>query len=183
MLWRIIEVLFETGVSRRVLVGQLFWFLVWVGVTVMGAFVLEPSEAGWGTHRQIGLPPCASVVLFDRPCPGCGMTTSWTAVLHGRWGSAFSAHALAPVMYVLYSLTAVLCLLGFWKGWRLKTETRLAIWSLVSMMVVFTGYGVWRFTTTVYGSDVHRSFLSASQLLERAESSGDGNEPASGRAR
>ena len=44
----------------------------------LGAAVrLQPAREGLGTHQQLGLPPCTFRVLFDRPCPSCGMSTSW----------------------------------------------------------------------------------------------------------
>lgn len=45
---------------------------------------LEPSATGIGTHQQLGLPPCTSVVLFGVRCPSCGMTTSWALATRGR---------------------------------------------------------------------------------------------------
>lgn len=38
--------------------------------------LLHPSADGVGTHRQLGLPPCAFLHFTGVPCPGCGLTTS-----------------------------------------------------------------------------------------------------------
>src|SRR5215470_4660426 len=40
------------------------------------ARLLPPSANGYGTHRQLGLPPCAFLHFTGIPCPGCGLTTS-----------------------------------------------------------------------------------------------------------
>jgi Protein of unknown function (DUF2752) len=40
------------------------------------ARLLRPSVDGVGTHRQLGLPPCAFLHFTGIPCPGCGLTTS-----------------------------------------------------------------------------------------------------------
>jgi len=40
------------------------------------ARLLRPSADGFGTHRQLGLPPCAFLHFTGIPCPSCGLTTS-----------------------------------------------------------------------------------------------------------
>lgn len=45
-------------------------------VLIVAAY-LQPDSAGHGTHTQLGLYPCTWVILFDKPCPTCGMTTSF----------------------------------------------------------------------------------------------------------
>jgi len=40
------------------------------------ARLLQPSADGFGTHRQLGLPPCAFLHFTGIPCPSCGLTTS-----------------------------------------------------------------------------------------------------------
>lgn len=48
------------------------------------AWALTPSDRGYGTHRQLGFPPCSFMVMFGRRCPSCGMTTSWSYLMRGR---------------------------------------------------------------------------------------------------
>lgn len=79
--------LLEYGYPRKALRSQLTWFASWAVITVIGA-ILSPEKSGHGTHQQLGLPPCPSVLFFDRPCPGCGLTTSWTALIHGHIGGS-----------------------------------------------------------------------------------------------
>lgn len=61
--------------------------ILWVGRGI------EPSAAGHGSHMQVGLPPCAWVVRFDRPCPTCGMTT---AVSHASRGDFLTSIVTQP---------------------------------------------------------------------------------------
>ena len=82
--------LYDGTDNRTKLSGQLSFFFVWLAITLI-AIVLRPDPSGHGTHTQLGLPPCPSVLLFNRPCPGCGLTTSFTAVLHGDFVAAFHA--------------------------------------------------------------------------------------------
>lgn len=89
----------EATFERKALNGQVLTFLFWLGMTTVGV-ILTPDPSGHGTHTQLGMPPCPSVLLFDRPCPGCGLTTSFTAFLQFDFATAFRAHALGPLMYL-----------------------------------------------------------------------------------
>jgi Protein of unknown function (DUF2752) len=55
------------------------WYLMIAGLSIallLVARLLRPSSNGFGTHRQLGLPPCAFLHFTGVPCPGCGLTTS-----------------------------------------------------------------------------------------------------------
>lgn len=51
------------------------------------------------THTQLGLQPCNMVVMTGKPCPACGMTTSFSLLVHGdipnslraNWVGTFTA--------------------------------------------------------------------------------------------
>jgi hypothetical protein len=135
--------LFEYGHSRKSLRGQLVWFCAWTAITGFGAY-LTPDKSGHGTHQQLGLPPCPSVLLFDRPCPGCGLTTSWTALIHGHFGEAFHAHLLGPPLYLFYTLTAVLALYGYIKGARFLADSRPVARYINAGIAVFLVFGLTR---------------------------------------
>lgn len=136
----------EAAPSRRHAFSGLVGTGVWLFATLVGLY-LKPAAAGHGTHQELGLPPCPSVLFFDRPCPGCGLTTSWTALLHGDWRMAFHAHALGPILYLgftIYALgTLVLAVQGRrWKDGPWMTPV------LVSIFTVFIGYGAIRMALT-----------------------------------
>jgi len=134
----------KTGVPRKHLVGHLLTFLSWVFVTGF-AIILKPSLYGHGTHQQLGLPPCGSVLLFHRPCPGCGLTTSFTNTVHGHLIDAFKAHWLGPLIYVVYSVVALLGGYGFvTKTYYDTNSPRLGKW-IKAFIVIFIIYGVGRF--------------------------------------
>ena len=110
--------LYEPAANRRQIFSQLSLFTIWLGMT--GAAVwMHPDPSGHGTHTQLGLPPCPSVLLFDRPCPGCGLTTSITAFVHGDLASAFHAHFLGPFLYLGITAWALLGMYGWLKHLRL----------------------------------------------------------------
>jgi hypothetical protein len=67
--------------SRRVLLVVLAAGLA----VVLGlARWVTPDKRGFGTHEQLGLPPCAFRVITGIPCPSCGMTTSFAYVVRGQ---------------------------------------------------------------------------------------------------
>ena len=135
--------LFEPAPSRRRIAGQLLYFLSWLTITGFGAF-LHPSTTGHGTHEQLGLPPCPSVLLFSRPCPGCGLTTSWTAFIHGDLAAAFHAHPLGPLLYMFFTVTALMALRGFVIQQRLCLDTPRFNRALVAGAVIFFCFGLVR---------------------------------------
>ena len=139
--------LLEFGYPRSVLKSQVVWFASWVVATGIGAF-LSPDKSGHGTHQQLGLPPCPSVLLFDRPCPGCGLTTSWTAFIHGNFAEAFHAHPLGPPLYLVYTFTALMAMYGFTRGARFNTEAKWFYRFSVASVMIFLAFGFTRMILT-----------------------------------
>src|SRR5262249_23731747 len=66
------------------------------------AIALDPYVGGeprrTETHTQLGLPPCNFRVLTGRPCPMCGMTTSFALVMHGNVLAALQANIVGVLM-------------------------------------------------------------------------------------
>lgn len=139
--------LLEPGHSRKSLRSQILWFGLWVAITGIGAG-LTPDKSGHGTHQHLGLPPCPSVLLFDRPCPGCGLTTSWTALIHGQFGYAFHAHPLGPPLYALFTLSSFLALYGWIKGFRFATDSPQFNRVMTVTIVIFLTFGFTRMALT-----------------------------------
>jgi hypothetical protein len=59
---------------------------------------LQPREAGYGTHRQMHLPSCSFKARTGLPCPSCGLTTSVSAAVHGRWALAARSQPFGIVL-------------------------------------------------------------------------------------
>ena len=80
-----------------------FWLLAGlVGWAVVGAAAwLNPDARGFGTHQQLGLPPCMFEAYAHVPCPGCGLTTSFAHMAHGHLLQAFGAHLMGPFLFLL----------------------------------------------------------------------------------
>ena len=65
------------------------------------AAVLEPRTGGFGTHQQLGIPPCSMLVETGWPCPTCGMTTSMAYAVRGHMILSMHAHPFGPVLAIL----------------------------------------------------------------------------------
>ncbi len=123
--------------------AQLLWTIAWGFCTGIGLF-LHADKHGHGTHQQLGLPPCPSVLLFDRPCPGCGLTTSWTSFLHGDIAASFKAHPLGMPMYLGFTFVALACLYGNIVGKRTLIDTNIANRIFIGFVSVFFVFGAIR---------------------------------------
>lgn len=151
------ELVFEPGLPKKRLSSQLVWFVVWLIVTGI-ALWLKPSPLGHGTHTQLGLPACPSVVLFDRPCPGCGLTTSWTNMVHLRVGEAFKDNLFGPILYLGFSFTAWLGLYGYFKGLRIRSENKLFNRLVTGVLICFLAFGFIRFAFEPLNSPYYAGF-------------------------
>jgi hypothetical protein len=61
---------------------------------------LTPAAIGYGTHTQLGLPPCNFLRLTHLPCPSCGLTTcfAWAVRLH--FWNAFRANPFGILAFL-----------------------------------------------------------------------------------
>ncbi|HVL39962.1 MAG TPA: DUF2752 domain-containing protein [Fimbriimonadaceae bacterium] len=133
----------EPESSRSSLLSQLFWFLLWAAAVAVALF-LQPDPRGHGTHTQLGLPPCPSMLLFAKPCPGCGMTTSFVAMTHLDFAAAWQAHPFGPPLALGWTGTALLAGWCWWMRLRLRL-TRAADYAAVALALLFFGFGIARF--------------------------------------
>ena len=145
-------VTFDRGWPKARLRGQLVWFVAWLVITVIGA-ILTPNDSGHGTHTQLGLPPCGSVLVFGRPCPGCGMTTSVSALVHLDIAGAVRAHPLGPFMYALFTASALASLYGYVRGMRFNTDSVAFNRFMWAVAIAFIVFGIARFTLVEYSPE------------------------------
>jgi hypothetical protein len=101
---------------------RLLLLLVGLGLATLLALAahLRPDERGYGTHQQLGFPPCTMLTMFHLRCPSCGMTTAWAFAVRGRLPSAVAANSGGALLAVLALLAApwslVSALRGRWLG-------------------------------------------------------------------
>jgi hypothetical protein len=86
----------------------------WVRVTLLlmaAGFVTVFAIALWlkpyspdgrplrmATHTQLGLPECNMVLMTGKPCPACGLTTSFALLMHGDLPASIQANWVGTVM-------------------------------------------------------------------------------------
>ena len=132
------------GAGQATRVSQSLWALVFFFLFGLSIW-LVPNASGHGTHTQLGLPPCPSVLLFNRPCPGCGMTTSFAYCAHLDFINGFRVQPFGPILFLGWGMSAVLAAYGALRGYRLDTESRSFQWTLALFAIFFFAYGGFRF--------------------------------------
>jgi len=70
------------------------------GAMALGLY-LTPSTTGAGTHTLLGLPPCGMLISTGKPCPTCGVTTSFALAAHGRFGESFVTQPFGLILFIL----------------------------------------------------------------------------------
>lgn len=81
--------------------GLLTWTLLGAGsaAVVYTARQLHPDARGFGTHQQLGLPPCEFHKMTGIACPGCGLTTSFAHSAQTDFISGFKSHLMGPPLF------------------------------------------------------------------------------------
>ena len=65
---------------------------------------LTPDPQGHATHTQLGMAKCTWVVWFDKPCPTCGMTTSFSHAGEGSWTAAILTQPMGALLALLTTM-------------------------------------------------------------------------------
>ena len=154
--------------DRQRLEGPVRVYLVVLAAGLVGllgvARGLRPDPRGYGTHTQLGLGPCAFAVLTGRPCPSCGMTTSFAWFARGRVAQAWRASPPGCLIALLTLPVSCWLLLCAWYkqpvGFRsidkplmglllLLVAVSLAFWLIricgASALLDLPGLSLWRF--------------------------------------
>jgi hypothetical protein len=87
------------------------------------------------THTQLGLPPCNFYRWTGRPCPACGMTTSFALMAHGDPVNSLRANAVGTLLAVAGAIALPWCLAslaaGRWIGFAVTEGRVLGVLTLV----------------------------------------------------
>lgn len=119
------------------------------GVSLIGllavAASLEPDPRGWGTHQQLGLPPCTIRFLYGMRCPSCGMTTSWAYMMRGKFVDAAYANVGGSMLAFATMFVGPWLLLSGYRGRLLgHLSLRGAVFVAAALMIVTVLDWAWR---------------------------------------
>jgi hypothetical protein len=134
--------------ARLIMLGLAsIWVTVFILAAVLNPYDEEGNPRTSETHMQppLNLPKCTFKEYTGLPCPSCGMTTSFSLLIHGDvWNSLkanFAGTALATIglFYVPWS---ILCA---WKGRFLlidSLEMTLFRLSIAFIVLLFLRWGM-----------------------------------------
>lgn len=113
----------RSSVSAVPLLQRLLWLSIAGGSAAIltVAAMIEPSPSGYGTHTQLGLPPCGFLLLTGSPCPGCGLTTAFAHGIRGNWALAISANPLGLALFLVTCCCIPLGLVAALRGWSVDS--------------------------------------------------------------
>lgn len=111
----------EAAVRRRVVRASLLAIAAALTAVFVAAFRIHPYNADGtpkssATHTQLGMPPCNFVTLTGKPCPSCGMTTSFALLVRGDVANSMRANWVGSIMCVLWAVTLVWALASGIRG-------------------------------------------------------------------
>jgi Protein of unknown function (DUF2752) len=121
-------------------------FLVVFGIA---AWLHPYDETGkpysMATHTQLGMPPCNMVVMFGKPCPACGMTTSFSLLVRGDVWNSMKANWVGTLMAAFWLGLIPWGLYGALKGrvpWvrNLEMFLTIAVGVTLALMVLRWGW-------------------------------------------
>jgi hypothetical protein len=100
----------SAGTPRTGLIVRLALLVIAAGLAGVFAvaFWLDPYEPDGtpktiATHTQLGVPPCNFYVMTGKPCPACGMTTSFALLVRGDVAASLRANWAGTVIAVLWA--------------------------------------------------------------------------------
>lgn len=103
------------------------------------AVTLRPSERGFGTHEQLGMPPCTVQDSFGIRCPSCGMTTAWSHMVRGQIVRSFVANVGGALSCIAVLICVPYFLVSGVRGrWIVRPPTDWALATLCTVFVVVT---------------------------------------------
>jgi len=92
------------------------------------------------THTQLGMEACNMVVLTGKPCPACGMTTSFALLIHGDVRASLRANWVGTVLALFWLALIPWALVSVFRGrlWGFRNGelfVAVAVGGIVALMV------------------------------------------------
>lgn len=136
--------------SKLTVAERLLAVLLTIGIpVVMGIAVwLTPDPKGFGTHQQLGMPPCTFRTVTGLNCPHCGLTTSFSWFVRGQWQRAGRANPAGLVLATATVLIWPWLLLVSTKGVWLGVKKPGLIFLISTSGWLLLSLGIWIFRLT-----------------------------------
>jgi len=117
-------------------------------VLLLVAASLVPSSSGVGTHMALGLQQCQFLARTGLPCPGCGMTTSFSWFVRGNIEASLYVQPMGCVLALLVGATfwaAIYVAVSGRPAYRLaqRIPPRYYLWYLPSLAIVAWAWKIW----------------------------------------
>ncbi len=111
------------------------------------AFILQPSPDGFGTHRQMGMPPCGWVQAFGKPCMTCSMTTAFAHMARGHVVQSFVTQPMGALLALVTASAAWIgahgAIFGSRMGWLCgKLFTGRIMWPFLGLLLAAWVYKI-----------------------------------------
>jgi hypothetical protein len=112
-------------------------------VVLSVARTIEPDARGYGTHVQLGLPPCGFLTLTGFPCPGCGLTTAFAHGIRGDFGLAAMANPLGLLLFLCVCAVIPISVVAIFRGWSFTSVVDALSLDRWAIAVAGCGVVVW----------------------------------------
>lgn len=124
------------GPSRIGWLSRSVWAVLFMipSAVLVTAARLHPSPTGFGTHMQLGLPPCGFLAFTGVPCPGCGLTTAFANMVRLNVVAAAAANPFGIMLFFLTVACVPLSAVGFVRKWSVLDTLdwlRVDLWALL----------------------------------------------------
>jgi hypothetical protein len=98
---------------RGTLVGTALALMAVFAVAIwLNPYNDDGSPRRMATHQNMGLPPCTFYASTGLPCPSCGMTTSFSLLMHGDVANSLRANAVGTLLAVFCLVLIPWCLVS-----------------------------------------------------------------------
>jgi len=96
----------------------------------------DGTPARMATHTQLGMEACNMVVLTGKPCPACGMTTSFSLLMHADILNSLKANWVGTLLALAWLALIPWGIIGAVRG-RLLWIRRGELWMTVGLSILF----------------------------------------------
>ncbi len=135
----------QAQVASGSVVSRIAWFFLFAIplAVVITATQLTPSGLGFGTHTQLGLPPCGFMAATGLPCPGCGLTTCFSHMVRFEFVEEARANPFGVPLFLVTFFTIQVAAMGFLRGTNVIDTLERFHFEKIAIMLALCSISVW----------------------------------------